>query len=209
MKSWSRTGFSVLSLIVLFAGMFLFVRPQCMGAEPMSNSVWEGDVFSSGVPVVSSVLEAGKSFVIQVAEIWFYDYDANLAADAMYYTASPSDSWDWPSYSALAGNHSFLQIDGNDVNWGPFSNGGSGHKYAIAYNGTGAALSFRIVDWVDSNYANNVCHIHVSIYSSTTVGGYILDYGVSDGFVGLLVFVAASGVVVVGPVVVFLGRRKK
>ncbi len=209
MEGWSKTGFGVLMLVVLFAGMFLFVRPQCMGAEPAANLVWEGDVFSSGVPVVSSVLEAGKSFIIQVHEIWFYNYDGNLAADAMYYTTDPGDSWDWRSYSALAGSHSFLQVDGNDVNWGPFSNGDSGHRYAIAYNGTGVGVSFRIVDWLDSDYANNVCHIHVLIYLATTVGGYIADYGVSDGFLGLLVFVVAFGVVVAGSVVVFRGKLEK
>jgi hypothetical protein len=197
-------------MLVMFAvGAVGFARVQLVRAVPVQGFVWESDVFSSGVSVVSPVLEAGTSYVVQVQEIWFYDYDNNFAADAMYYTTDASDSWDWLNHIALSNGHSFLQIDGNDVNWGAFSNGDTGHKYTIAYTGGGAALTFRIWDSCDLDYGNNVCHIHVLIYSETTVGGYIVDYGVSNVYLAWMFGAVAFGVVVAGSVVACCGRMKK
>jgi hypothetical protein len=197
-------------MLVMFAvGAAGFARVQLVRAAPVQGFVWEGDAYSSGTSVVSPVLEAGTSYVIQVQEIWFYDYDNNLAADAMYYTTNASDSWDWLNHNALSNGHSFLQIDDNDVNWGAFSNGDTGHKYTIAYIGGGAALTFRIWDWCDLDYGNNVCHIHVLIYSETTVGGYIVDYGVSNVYLAWMFGAVAFGVVVAGSVVACCRRMKK
>jgi len=205
----SRKTLVVLALVMFAVGVAGFARVQLVRAAPVQGFVWEGDVYSSGTSVVSPVLEAGTSYVIQAQEIWFYDYDNNLAADAMYYTTDPGDSWDWQSHSALVDNHSFLQIDANDVNWGAFSNGDTGHKYTIVYTGGGAALTFGIVDWRDLDYANNVCHIHVLIYSETTVGGYIVDYGVSNAYLAWMFGAVALGVVVAGSVVAYCRRMKK
>ncbi len=117
-----------------------------------------------GSSVTSPVLEAGKIYVIEVSEIFWYNASASLAADAMYYTTDASNSWDWTN-SNTADGHSFLQINGNDVNWGDFSNGTTVHTYAIIYVGQGNALSFEIVDWMDDNYDNNYCHLPITIYS--------------------------------------------
>jgi hypothetical protein len=209
MMSGSRKTLVVLALVMFAVGAVGFSRVQLVRAAPVQGFVWEGDVYSSGTSVVSPVLEAGTSYVIQVQEIWFYDYANNLAADAMFYTTDPGDSWDWQSHNALAGNHSFLQIDSGDVNWGPFSNGDTGHKYAIAYIGNGVAINFRIVDWLDSNYVNNECHIHVKIYLATTVGGYIADYGVSNVYLAWMFGAVAFGVVVAGSIVAYCRRMKK
>jgi len=205
----SRKTLVVLMLVMFAVGAVGFARVQLVRAVPVQGFVWESDVFSSGTSVVSPVLEAGTSYVIQAQEIWFYDYDNNFAADAMYYTTNASDSWDWQSHNALPNGHSFLQIDSNDVNWGAFSNGDTGHKYTIAYTGGGAALTFRIVDGCDLDYANNVCHIHVLIYSATTVGGYIADYGVSNVYLAWMFGAVAFGVVVAGSVLAYCRRMKK
>jgi hypothetical protein len=142
--------------------------------NPNNNLVWEGDVYSSGVPVASPVLAAGTSYRIVATEIWFYDNSSSLAADAQYYTNSSIDTWDWLNHYR-PGSHSFLQINGTDVDWGPFSNGDAGHTYSIYYNGAGAPITFAIVDWMDLNYGNNFCHLHLKIYSEITVGGRVVD----------------------------------
>jgi hypothetical protein len=141
--------------------------------------VWTGDVYSSGSPVTSAVLDLGKAYRIVVQQIWFYDNLSNLAADAEYYTDNSGDSWDWYTHFRFD-SRSFLQINGNDVDWGPFSNGDTGHMYSIYYNGQGAAITFTIVDWIDQNYTNNFCHLHLEIYEETTVGGRVVDQNPSD-----------------------------
>ncbi|MEM3765645.1 MAG: hypothetical protein QXU46_01305 [Candidatus Bathyarchaeia archaeon] len=57
-----------------------------------------------------------------------------------------------------------MQINGEDVNWGDFSNGDTGHAYSIYFIGTGSTITFRIVDWIDEDYTNNECHLPVEIY---------------------------------------------
>jgi hypothetical protein len=126
------------------------------------------------------VLEDGTLYRIEATEIWWYDYGRNLAADAQYYTDS-GPSWEWVSHFALGSGHSFLQIDGKDVYWGPFDNGnadGTGHTYTIAATGNGTAITFRIYDWLDvdpENPSDNYCHLTVRIFRVITVGGYIVD----------------------------------
>jgi len=138
--------------------------------------VWEGSVYSSGVEVIGPVLTSGTQYVIVAKNTWWYKYiPYNLAADAMYYTTDPSDNIFWGNHFPAPGGHSFLQIDNNDFDWGSFSNGDTGHTYTIGWTGSGAPVSFRIRDWNDSNYENNVCHIDVYIYVDVTVGGRIAD----------------------------------
>jgi hypothetical protein len=88
----------------------------------------------------------------------------------MYYTTNPNE-WIWLNHFPAPGGHSFLQINGADVDWGPFSNGDTGHTYSIDYIGQGAPITFRIVDWIDQNYANNDCHIPIHIYITEVKGG--------------------------------------
>ena len=98
----------------------------------------------------------------------------------MYYTTNYADSWDWFDNFAAPDGHSFLQIDGQDVDWGPFSNSDTNHTYSINYTGQDVALLFRIVDWVDRNYSNNECKLLVRIYGERTVGGTIINADLFD-----------------------------
>jgi hypothetical protein len=172
MVSRVRIAFCVV-LSALFLVGVLKVAVSPVAAE--EYLVWEGSVYSSGAEVYSPVLESGERYRIEVSEIWWYDWDENLAADAMYYTTSASDSWDWLNHIPAPSGHSFLQMNSLDVNWGPFSNGDTGHMYSIRCIGNGTSVSFRIVDWMDGKYDNNVCHFLVRIYKDVTVGGYVVD----------------------------------
>lgn len=143
--------------------------------------VWEGDVYSSvsGVQVASPFLVSGTSYRIVAQEVWLYNASYYLAADAQYYTTSSVDTWEWLN-NFRPGSHSFLQINGTDVDWGPFSNGDTNHVYSIYYNGEDARINFTIVDWVDQNYGNNFCHLHLTIYAEVTVGGRVVDSSPAD-----------------------------
>ena len=177
----------VISLALLSA--LIVAALPIIGVKAQETLIWESDVLSNGTPVPSPVLQAGRQYRI-VAKGAFASYDPmtglyNFLGDAQYYTPctpsyQPSHYYVWDplqTYPAPNG-HSFLQINGMDVNWGPFSNGDvnfGGHEYTVFYFGTGASISFAIVDWIDGNYANNVCHIHIIIYAETTVGGHVVD----------------------------------
>ncbi|MGD6852655.1 MAG: hypothetical protein ACQCN6_11400 [Candidatus Bathyarchaeia archaeon] len=149
-----------------------FLSANIYSASATETQIWSGTAWSAsdmraiyGDSGTSSVLEKGKTYRIEVSEIFWYNFKgANLAADAMYYTTDPSDFWNWNSYNSAPDGHSFVQIDSQDVNWGPFSNGASGHTYSINYVGQGKALTFQIVDWIDGDYDNNYCHLPITIY---------------------------------------------
>ena len=163
----------------MFSSMLFLVGMLVVVVSPVMADIiliWDSYVSGSGAVVASPVLEDGKSYRIVVGgTIWWYDYGLNLAADAQYYTTDSSDNWNWGNYFAAPDGHSFLQINGQDVSWGAFSNGDTGHSYTIYYTGEGAAITFRIVDWMDGNYDNNECTLHVRIYESVSVGGHIVD----------------------------------
>jgi len=163
---------AVVLLSALVLGTTFFIAPV-----RSLSLLWEDQVPSSGLEVISPVLISGRQYTIVVSDRWWYSKPSedNLAADAMYYTTNYTDSWDWVDNFAAPGGHSFLQIDGQDVDWGPFSNGDTNHTYTIGYAGQDAALLFRIVDWVDGNYSNNECKLLVRIYGEYTVGGTIVD----------------------------------
>jgi hypothetical protein len=172
LKSLERKAFLVFASTVLLA-FALTILASPVGA---GETLWSGVVFSDGVEVVSPALQAGILYRITASEgAWWYDYPDNLAADAQYYTTDPSNSIYWGNYFPAPGGASFLQINGQNVTWGPYSGGDTNHTYRIFYTGTGASLTFRIVDWMDQNYANNVCHINVVIHSMIPVGGYVVD----------------------------------
>ena len=192
----------VVASILLVVGLSSAIA---VALNPDETLVWEGDVSSSGVPVSSPVLASGAVYRIIASEIWFYDNPNSLAADAQYYTTSSIDTWEWLNYYS-PGNHSFLQINGNDVYWGSFSNGDTNHTYSIYYNGAGASINFSIVDWVDHNYANNFCHLHLIIGEETCVGGRILD-SVPSSTVSALT-VGALFLASVATVLVVVHRRK-
>lgn len=182
---------------LLVAG-FVCVLPLFVGVSAVYGDgwgVWHGSVYSSGVEVTGPVLANGTSYVIVAKNTWWYRYlPYNLAADAMYYTDDSSNNIFWGNHFPEPDGHSFLQIDQQDVNWGAFSNGDTGHTYSVVWTGNGTAVSFRIVDWMDTNYTNNVCHIDVSIYTNWPVAGEIVD---TSGHVAtlLLTYFAATGLI--------------
>lgn len=130
-------------------------------ADTFIESFW---VSSDGTTVISQALESGKRYRIEAREVFEYNDPGNLCADAMYYTTEYPDGWNWVSYQPCPDGHSFLQINGDDVDWGPFSNGDTYHTYTILYAGEGEALTFQIIDWIDGDYSNNHCHLEVSIH---------------------------------------------
>lgn len=150
-------------VLIMFAVLALgLIQIRSVSAE--ETLIWTGDIPSDGTPVTTSVvLEAGREYRIVAKEIFWYNYPENLEADAQYYSTIPGD-WNWADFQPAPDGHSFLQINGADINWGPFSNGDTGHTYSIFYTGTGAAITFQIVDWIDGDYSNNYCHLPVEIY---------------------------------------------
>jgi hypothetical protein len=189
---------------IIFSSIIFFMVFLVVAALPVKADevlIWDQYVLHSGVEVVSPMLEHGKLYRIVADEVWWYNWGDNLAADAQYYTTDPSDSWDWKNHFPAPGGHSFLQINGEDVDWGPFSNGDTNHTYTIYYTGEGATLTFKIVDWMDENYTNNYCKIRVRIYKSVTVGGYVVDSEPSE--VGNLPIISAmiAGMLVAVPTI--------
>jgi len=152
-----------MSLILL--GLILTTIPvinvPVVQAETLVDKIW---VYSNGTPATSHVsLEFGKKYKIVAREMFWYDYPNTLQADAMYYTTNPQ-GWQWTNWFPAPDGHSFLQINGQDIDWGPFSNGDTGHTYTIEMMGEGDYLTFQIIDWYDFDYENNECHLVVYIY---------------------------------------------
>lgn len=89
--------------------------------------------------------------------------------DPQYYTNEFFGTFlydgDWTS--PFLASPSILQINGIDVDWGPFSNGGTywweGHQCSTYYVGTGAPITFTIVD-PDGDYGHNFSHFVIKIY---------------------------------------------
>jgi hypothetical protein len=171
---YRKLFFAFMSALFLMSVLAVVVLPV-LGSETL---VWEGSVPANGDPVASPLLYYGVSYRIVAEMTWWYDKPANLAADAQYYTTDFTNSWQWGNYAPEPNGHSFLQINGQDVDWGPFSNGDTGHTYEIYYEGEEAPITFRLVDWMDGDYGNNVCHLRVRIYKELTVGGHVVDSNV-------------------------------
>ena len=160
----------ILALGILLSTTAMLNLPL-VKADTLVDSFW---VYSDGTPVESVVLEFGKKYKIVADEVFSYGYP--YQADAMYYTTN-TDPWQWTNHFSAPDGHSFLQINGQDVDWGPFSNGDTGHTYTIYMMGEDDSLTFRIVDWIDDDYSNNYCHLPVEIYE---VPYYY--YGATPGF---------------------------
>jgi len=166
--------------LILFSTMFLLGTSATLFRPIFASEtlIWEAYVPSTGSNVTTNItLLQGNQYRIVASDRWWYSMpnESNLAADAQYYTTNWTNSWNWTNYFQID-DHSFLQINENDVNWGPFSNGTTGHTYTMLYNGQGAPITFRIFDWVDGNYTNNQCKLDVKIYEEITVGGHIVDF---------------------------------
>jgi len=197
---------TIMFLSMLSAIGFLIVAVSPVMAYEVL--IWDQYVLGTGEEITSPVLESGELYRIVADEIWWYNFTFNLAADAQYYTNDSSDSWDWVNHFPAPDGHSFLQIDGQDVDWGPFSNGDTGHKYTIYYTGEEAAITFRIVDWMDGDYVDNDCKIRVRIYKSVTVGGYVVDSNPFE-IVGLWIIGAVMVVLITVPVVKYCRKTRR
>jgi len=171
MNVYKKTAFFAFSSILFLLAVSTVIMLPVMAGETL---IWESWVYSTGLEVVSPVLENGKQYRIVAEEIWWYNYPFHLEADAQYYTTDNSSSWDWVSYLHAPGGHSFLTINDEDIDWGPFSNGDTGHKYTIYLNGKGASITFKLVDLING-YGNNECHLVVRIYKDVRVGGRVVD----------------------------------
>jgi hypothetical protein len=147
---------------ILLLSLLLLSTISSIGVISVTAEVCIADfeVSSDGTAVLSPVLEFGKLYRIVASEVFSAGFPYTV--DAMYYTDGAS-TWDWTNHNPAPGGHSFLQIDGADVPWGPFSNGDTFHTYSINVIGTGSALMFQIIDWLDGDYSNNDCHIRVRI----------------------------------------------
>ncbi len=159
------------TLCLLLAAILLFTYVIVSGSavNAQENFFWYGNVYSAtGAPTVTPTLVSGTEYRIVASTVFWYNYSAGLQADAQYYTTN-STGWNWVNYYPAPNGHSFLQINGGDVNWGSFSNGNTNHTYSIMYIGEGAPISFQIYDWVDQDFSNNNCHIEVSIYEEQSV----------------------------------------
>ncbi len=145
---------------------------------PTETLIWEAIVWSgpTPTPVASPVLEYGREYRI-VAKGSFISCDPNwgyavFAADPQYYTMEFFGLWSVPNWwfwtSPVLASPSILQIDGKNVYWGPFDNGGAtwseGHEYTISYIGVGAPITFTIADWIDGDYTFNFSHFNIQIY---------------------------------------------
>lgn len=178
--------FNLYFIILIIMIMMIFSPVVVKAGEIL---VWEGIVYADGAEVHSITLEYGEIYRIVAQETFLYDDVALLAADAQYYTTDPTDPWNWGNHFLCPGGHSFLQINGGDVDWGPFSNGDTGHTYSIYYSGEGAPITFKIVDWMDDDYENNFSHFPVKIYWMPSVGGNIVGSNILKVF-PLLTFCA-------------------
>lgn len=170
-------------VLALFSALVIIAVP-ILGVKAQETLIWEADVDSTGGAVISPLLEAGTEYRIVATGIWTscdpWTGVFLCAADALYYTPGPVfDLYNWNpanTFSALVVyGHSFLQINGIDVDWGPFSN--VIHEYTIYYTGTDAEIIFTIYDWFDDDFTNNICHIHVQIYAPPPT-----EEGLSPGY---------------------------
>ena len=186
-------------ITVLFIVAFITIPISSATAE---TPFWEGTAYSNPcAPITTPSLELGKSYHIVVSYRFWYNTDALVQADAQYYTNATAqyDLTNWTNHYPAPNGHSFLQINGTDVNWGPFSNGDTNHTYSIVYTGQNASISFQIVDWMDQDYTNNNCHIGISIYPVTGTDYVTYFYG----FGALLVILA-----IIASIIILRRRRK-
>jgi hypothetical protein len=161
----NKALYLVFTIILLFAIIII----SAFEVHAQEVLFWSDNAYSvTGATVSTPTLVSGTEYRIVVSYRFWYnaDADAMVQADAQYYTNATAqyDLTNWDNHYPAPNGHSFLQINGTDVNWGAFSNGDANHTYSIAYTGQNASISFQIVDWMDQDYTNNNCHINISIY---------------------------------------------
>jgi len=154
------------NLCLILAPIFLvaFIVISTPEIRAQETLIWTGNAYSAtGAPVSTPSLTSGTEYRIVADTIFWYNYPGHLEADAQYYTTitinSDDSDYEWANYYPAPDGHSFLQINGADVNWGSFSNGDTNHQYSIEFIGTGNPITFQVYDWIDQDVSNNYCHI--------------------------------------------------
>lgn len=122
---------------------------------------WYSDVYSDGTVVTTPFLDNGRMYSITAGEIYQVDEAQDIQADAQFYSMDGWVTWSKPE-SPPGTFHSFLQMDDNDVNWGDLDPS-TFHEYTVQFTGLGKPNTLRIIDWYDSSYLNNHCHLQVCI----------------------------------------------
>ncbi|MCW4003680.1 MAG: hypothetical protein NWE95_07200, partial [Candidatus Bathyarchaeota archaeon] len=173
---------TTIMIALLLAVPLVLSLPPSEAAE--ETLLWQGTAYSdTGAPVTTPTLEFGQSYRIVVHYRFWYNQAGMVQADAQYYTTDTAGSniTNWTNYFPAPDGHSFLQINGGDVNWGPFSNSDMNHTYSITYIGTGAPITFQIVDWIDHDYSNNWSHLDITIYRDTSAAKFPVDFMAVNG----------------------------
>ena len=197
---------TIAAVLLILATVVASIAP----VVALQSPIWTGQVSSTGEQVVGPILLDGREYRIVVSGSWLYDEPNNLAADSQYYTTNYTNSvfWEEPIFVAPTG-HSFLQINGLDIDWGSFSNGDTNHTYTAFLIGDESAITFRIVDWLDGNYTNNVCHISLQVFVSHAVGGAIVEQSLLQMAVyGIVVSLVIVGAVAASTSGLHIGRHR-
>lgn len=159
-----KNKISYVLLTTIFILTFTLVMNPEFKVNAQDTPFWTGNAYSfTGDVVFTPTLSAGATYRVVASTVFWYNYSGNLNADAQYYTTA-TDAWNWTNNYPAPDNHSFLLINGADVNWGNFSNADTNHQYSITYLGQGLPISFQVYDWVDQDNSNNYCHIEISIF---------------------------------------------
>jgi hypothetical protein len=154
-----KSKFNLITLCLTIS-TFLILNNLMIPIKAEDPFLWTAHVPSTNEPITSPILAVGIEYDITISERFWYDYPNNLAADAQYYTTNSSDSLNWVNYFSLPNRHSFLQINGNDVQLGSYN---PGHGYSTSYIGKGEPITLQVVDWIDGDYSNNFCHFEIKI----------------------------------------------
>lgn len=120
---------------------------------------------STGANSVNA-LESGQDYLVEVSGTWqnrtFETVDASYTTPDSWSTVLPAPQGGYPDDLLET------QINGNFVNWGPYS---SGHKYQLTMAGNGSTANFRVFDG-DANtntqfpdwFGDNIGSLTVKIY---------------------------------------------
>ena len=75
MNVYKKTAFLAFSSILLLLAVSMVIMLPVMAVETF---IWESWVYSTGVDVVSPILDDGRQYRIVAEEIWWYNYSVHL-----------------------------------------------------------------------------------------------------------------------------------
>src|SRR5665647_736074 len=108
------------SVYLISATILLLTIVIISGTEvnAQESLFWTDNAYSAtGAAVTTPTLVLGTEYRIVASTVFWYNYSGGLQADAQYYCTDNSD-WNWTNNYPAPNGHSFLLIDGSDVNWG-------------------------------------------------------------------------------------------